>query len=164
MNVVTLKKYVSIKAFLERFTILKVGKLHIRIHKILDCDRTTLLHNHPFHYISFILSGGYTEKYVVNKEVRTKTHRKWSLIIRNRKVRHRIESVKPKTRTLFIAYGKYEWDAQNMVESSEPNGVFQRIVKGKNVFSKRENGIWFIGNVDKAVAEKKRDIAYIRYK
>lgn len=50
--------------FLERYTILKIGLLHIRIHYIKDIDRSVFYHNHLFHYISIILKGGYSDEVI----------------------------------------------------------------------------------------------------
>lgn len=61
------KPYSNIKDFLLRFTLIKIGGLHIRLHKIIDKDKTALYHNHPFNYISIILKGGYNETILINK-------------------------------------------------------------------------------------------------
>src|SRR6478735_5627631 len=142
------KKYSSIQNFLYRFTILHLGKLHIRIHTITDKDQTTLLHNHPFHYISFILKGGYTETYLCNKSnlIKTLQHKRFSLIFRNSNIYHRIESIKSKTFTLFIAYGNYKWNAINLNTSNIDDGIYERKINGNILYCKKENGIWFIGN------------------
>lgn len=58
------KKYSSISGYLERFTLFKIGKLHVRVHHILSADGTIYCHNHPFHYISIILKGGYVEQII----------------------------------------------------------------------------------------------------
>ncbi len=97
------KRYINIKNFIQRYTILHIGKLHIRIHKITDCDKTTLYHNHPFHYISIILKGGYSEKILGDNKIYS--HGVFSVICRNNMIYHRIESLKSITTTLFIAYG-----------------------------------------------------------
>ena len=53
--------------------------------------------------------------------------------------------------TLFIAYGKYKWNAINTIDDHSDDGLYLRIINNKEVWSKRENGIWFIGNVDKSI-------------
>lgn len=139
------KPYSNIKGFLNRFTILKIGTFHIRIHKILDKDRTTLYHNHPFHYISIILKGGYKEC-LIDKTIK---HSLFSVIIRNSKTFHRIDEVYGETITLFITIGNYGWKAFN-TETCNDDGVYER----KGMFAKKENGIWFIGNKDFDKASK----------
>jgi hypothetical protein len=155
-----LKRYSSIKDFLYRFTILQIGSLHIRVHKIVDRDRTTLLHNHPFNYVSIVLKGGYSETYLYEKEKRKRTHTFLSIIKRRHNVFHRIDDVKRPTFTLFIAYGKYNWKAENIEVSNAEDGVFTRVINNKKVHSKRKNGIWFIGNKDyeKAANETRHSI------
>ncbi len=76
------KPYSSIKDFLQRFTLLKIGTLHIRLHKIMDKDRTTLFHNHPFNYISIILKNGYTETYIEKGLTKSISHNFLSIIKR----------------------------------------------------------------------------------
>jgi len=139
------KPYSSINGFLKRFTILKIGKLHIRLHRITDKDKTTLYHNHPFKYISIILKGGYSEKYLVNGIEKIAKHGFLSIIIRDNTVFHRIESIDSETTTLFIAYGNYGWHAIN-TETSDGDGLYKRTINGISKWSKKENGIWFIGH------------------
>lgn len=149
------KSYSSITNFLYRFTILKIGKLHIRLHKIIDCDKSTLYHTHPFHYISIILKGGYTERYISGNEVKEKSHSFGSIIFRKNSVFHRIETLKSNnTITLFITYGNYGWKAHNTENNTKDDGIFQRIINNKEVWSKKKNGIWFIGNINKNIAFK----------
>ena len=148
------KKYSSIKDFLYRFTILKISKLHIRLHTIKSEDKTELYHNHPFHYLSIILKGGYTDKYIKNNEIKTKEYKRFNFIFRSKYIFHRIESLKSETITLFIAYGNYDWKALNVNNIKYDNGIFQRFINGTNKWCKYENGIWFIGNENKEIAEK----------
>lgn len=149
------KSYSNITDFLYRFTILKIGKLHIRLHKIVDCDKSTLYHTHPFHYISIILKGGYTEKYVSGKKVKEKSHSFGSIILRRNSVFHRIERLKTsETLTLFITYGNYGWKAHNTENNNEDDGIFKRVINNKEIWAKKENGIWFIGNIDKTIARQ----------
>jgi hypothetical protein len=149
-----LKAYTSIPNFLSRFTILKLGKLHIRLHRILGKDETTLIHNHPFNYCSIILTGGYEETVLENGESVLKAHRAPKLIFRSHNTLHRIESVRRKTKTLFIAYGHYGWKAKNTQVGKFEDGLFQTELNGKILWSKREDDIWFIGNACKKNAQE----------
>lgn len=160
---IILKKYASIKNFLWRFTLLKIGNLHIRLHYISDKDRTTLFHNHPFNYISIILKGGYIEHILHNNSIIVKSHNPLAVIFRKNTTYHRIESLHSKTLTLFITYGKYNWNAINISENHEPNGIFKRYINNKQVWSKRYNGIYFIGHssIEKANKETRHSIHQI---
>lgn len=137
------QSYRNIKNFLSRFTILQIGNLHIRLHYILDKDQSTLYHNHPFNYISIILKGGYTEQ-MLNGNI--KSYSVGSIIYHNHSDFHRIESIKGKTITLFIAFGKYTWKAVNLATSFPEDGIYQRIVNQRLIWAKMQQGIWFIGN------------------
>ncbi len=148
------KPYSSIKDFLHRYTLLKIGSLHIRLHKITDKDRTTLFHNHPFNYVSIILKGGYSETYLKDGLELKSTHNIFSVIKRNHNVFHRIDEIKCETFTLFIAYGKYNWNAFNTKNDTSKDGVYERVLNGKKFWCKKENGIWFIGNADKSIANR----------
>lgn len=149
------KPYINIKDFLYRFTIIQIGNFHIRIHKIVDKDRSTLLHCHPFNYLSIILKGGYNESVLCNqtKKLNVVKHGFLSLIHRTHNVFHRIDKLDGNTYTLFIAYGKYYWKAINMESDSSDDGIYERIINDKRVWSKKEAGIWYIGNVDKPKSE-----------
>lgn len=150
------KQYSNIKNFLNRYTIIKIGTLHIRIHKIMDKDRTNFYHNHPFNYVSIILKGGYNDKTIDTKTGEIKYHRYniFSIIKRKYSIYHRIEEVKGDTVTLFIAYGKYNWNVLNSNVNTDFDGLFERIINGNKIWCKNENGIWFIGNKDKEIALK----------
>lgn len=150
---IVFKPYSSIKDFLQRYTLLKIGSLHIRLHKITDKDRTTLFHNHPFNYISIILKGGYSETYIKDSLELKSTHNFLSVIKRNHNVFHRIDEIKSETITLFIAYGNYNWNAFNTKNESHTDGIYQRTINNKVLWCKKENGIWFIGNENKEVAK-----------
>lgn len=147
------KPYTNIKDFLHRYTLFKIGKLHIRFHKIVDNDQSTLYHNHPFHYISIILKGGYRETILIDGTEKFKTHKFLSVICRKNSIYHRIDQIFGETITFFIAYGNYGWKAINTVQSND-DGLYQREINGINLWSKKEAGIWFIGHVDKTNAIK----------
>jgi hypothetical protein len=154
MELSFLKKYRSINGFLERFTLLKIGKLHIRFHLIKTADESTFYHNHPFNYTSIILKGGYRETYLNYKgDQISATHKRFDVIRRKAGVYHRIEEIFGPTTTLFITYGRGHWGILNMEPAKHPDGVFLRKVNGKYVWAKRQQDVWFIGNTDKKIAE-----------
>lgn len=98
-----IKPYTHIVGYLHRWTILRIGAFHARIHDILSIDQTPFLHNHPFWYISIILRGGYTEQVeAADGTLMVKTHRVGSVISRKDGTYHRIIAVQPGTKTLFF--------------------------------------------------------------
>lgn len=150
-----LRKYRSINGFLERFTLFKVGNLHVRFHLIKTADESTFYHNHPFNYISIILKGGYRETYLNSKaEPIEAIHNRFDIIKRKSGIYHRIEEIFGPTTTFFISYSKTHWGILNMNLPKHTDGVFQRTVNGRLVWAKRLNDIWFIGNEDKEIAER----------
>lgn len=152
------KKYRSIHGFLNRFTIFKIGTLHVRIHNIESEDKTTLFHTHPFDYISIVLSGGYTEKIRGYSFVERGF---LSIAYRSHNVFHKIVSVKPNTKTLFISFGKYTWTAVDENNKWYNDcGIYERIVNGKKLYCKKKGGVWYIGNlnVDQAIIEPRASI------
>lgn len=154
------QSYRNIQNFLSRFTLLQLGKLHIRIHTILDKDQSTLFHNHPFNYISIILKGGYSER-LLNGDI--KNYSVGSIIYHKHSDFHRIESIKGKTITLFIAFGKYTWQAINTSKTHPKDGIYRRIINNRQLWAKMQNGIWFIGNdcYSKAAKETRHSIHQI---
>ncbi len=157
-----LKKYKSLEGYLERFTVLNISKLHIRIHHILSGDKTPFMHTHPFHYVSIILSGGYTE----HLEGKVIHHKRGGIIIRKNTTLHRIHSVLPGTKTLFFTWKtpQHKWTfgkAQYKIEGwvNYKNGVYKRTIFGKEVFAKFDK-YWHIGhnNVNDAMLEKNPSI------
>lgn len=97
-----LKPYKHLKGYLHRWTFFESKKFHFRIHHILSEYKTPFLHNHPFSYLSIIISGGYEEVYEKNGKLIKKKNKKFSWIWRSHKTFHRITNVKPNTKTLFF--------------------------------------------------------------
>ena len=158
-----LKKYSSIPKYLERFTILKIFNFHIRIHKILSEDKTPYYHNHPFNFMSIILSGGYTEEVLQDDTVITKIHNRFHFIFRNKNTYHKIKSIKPNTQTLFFAIGnskKWHLKSIDPIYNRPENGIYKRIINAKNVYSKCDNGMYYIGSdsIDSAIKETRISI------
>lgn len=157
-----LKKYNSIKGYLHRFTLLKIGELHIRTHEILKPDETPFVHNHPFKYLSIIYSGGYDEQVEVNGQIIEKSHKAPAFILRDENTYHRIIRVKPNTKTLFCAYGNSGWKLKPLDSTMKrpEDGLYIRTVNGKEVFAKCKDGMYFIGseNKNKALQETRPSI------
>lgn len=132
-----LQSYKSLNGYLERFTLLECGGFHSRIHRILSPDRTPFLHNHPFHFVSVILWGGYLEK----TELGLVNHSVGSIIYRSPNEFHRIMEVKPNTVTLFTTWGTGEWslkpDDQIPIDwvNHEP-GIYIRNLYGRDRYCK----------------------------
>ena len=158
-----LKRYSSIPKYLERFTILKVFNFHIRIHKILSEDKTPYYHNHPFNFMSIIIGGGYTEEVLQDDTVITKIHNRFHYIFRHKSTYHKIKSIKPNTKTLFFAIGnskKWHLKSIDPVLNRPENGIYKRIINAKKVYSKCEDGMYYIGSdsIDTAVKETRISI------
>lgn len=138
--------YKHLVGYLERWSIVKIDRLHVRIHHIKRNDATPYLHSHPFSYLSFVFSGGYVED-VEGKEV---VRKRFSVALRSNKTFHRIKSVEPQTKTLFITWkSKEPWALRHSGEQVEgwihyPKGVYKRTLWGKEYFCKFD-GYWYEG-------------------
>ena len=168
---IALKQYKNISGFLNRYTIIKIGRLHIRLHRINSPDITPFYHTHPYSYLSIIIRGGYIEKLVKNSNILTKKHKLFSFIFRSHNQYHRIESCKAKTTTLFIAFyrkDKYDWKLKhddNIIIKEyicpDHQGIYRCIINNKMKFCKfiPKEG-WFIGssNYDIAKYETRKSI------
>ena len=155
-------EYKSIIGYLERYTLLKIGRLHIRLHYIKSDDKTNYLHSHPFSYLTFIVRGGYDDV----THCQRKVLRRFSFHHSNSKVFHRIENVMPKTLTLFFSWNckKKNWQLKKYEpgyngEMAYKTGIYKRKINGKVVFCKYDSH-WFIGNesLEKAANEKRPSI------
>lgn len=148
-----LKPYKHLKGYLERWTVVKIGRLHIRLHNIKRNDSTPFLHNHPFHYLSFILNGGYEE----NLDGKLIKRKRFSLAYRSDKAYHRIVSVQPNTKTIFFTWKtNAKWDLKPTKEKIDewvdyPKGIYKRNLWGTERYCKFDQ-YWFEGkqNIDDA--------------
>jgi hypothetical protein len=161
-----LKPYYSIKGYLERFTIFAVGRLHVRIHKILQADGTPYFHNHPFNYISIILAGNYTEC-ILNAQgcLEYKYHAVGSVIFRSSKVHHYISDAE-NCRTLFIAWRVDKpWSLKDSplitvegFKRPRENGIYFRYINGKFLYCKFME-YWYIGHYNYDDADKEHRLS-----
>jgi hypothetical protein len=120
---------------LERFTLIRAPFGQLRVHHFFRSDEDRELHDHPWAFVTFILSGGYTEQIPV-RPVRKilldpnvgheagwtvgDTERVWrrpgSLLYRPARWAHRVE----------IAAGKDAWTLIWMFARTRPWGFFLR--------------------------------------
>ena len=102
------RAYNHLPGYLHRWHLFSVGRVFARIHEILTVDGTPDLHNHPFSYITIPLRGGYVEQYLdlPSGIVKERRVRPWVPAFRSSNCFHRIKSVEPDTRTLFIGFKK----------------------------------------------------------
>lgn len=148
-----LKPYKHLKGYLERWTVLKIGRLHIRLHDIKRNDATPFLHNHPFHYLSFVVRGGYDE----NLDGKIIKRKRFSLAYRSDKAFHRIVSVQPNTKTIFFTWKTdTKWSLKPTEEKVDEwvdyeAGLYIRTMWGKPKFCKFDR-FWFEGKDSKQEA------------
>lgn len=155
-----MKVYGHILGYLHRWTLCKIGKLHVRIHHILSSDGTPFLHNHPFWYLSFVWKGSYTEQVLVGDELVTKQHVAPALIVRRPSTYHRISDVSGECKTLFFAWNTTDWNLQRHESVAAPStyrvpeqpGVYRRYINGVWTYSKFEDGVWWMGAQTPAAA------------
>lgn len=139
------KPYSSLKNYMNRFTLIHIGRLHIRIHTILSEDKTPFLHNHPFYYLSIILKGGYTEE----SEIGIKKFKKGSFIFRTPNFFHRLQHVSSPTHTLFITWipKNSTWQIKPSKNSHNewimyPSGIYLRNLSDSYKYAKFDK-FWY---------------------
>lgn len=155
-----MKEYNHLLNYLHRWTVCKFGNLHVRIHHILSSDGTPFLHNHPFWYVSIIVSGGYTEQVLVGDEIKTIDHHAPAIIIRKPSTYHRITNVHGMCKTLFVTWLSGGWNLIRHKDVVAPlsykgpscDGMYIRTINGVRVYSKFSNGVWFVGSEDRQAA------------
>ncbi len=160
-----LKNYTSIKGYLERFSILKIGKLHIRIHHIKQADKTDFYHTHPFSYISIILKGSYDEE-IFRKNKFKHVHNSFGhFILRHHSAHHRITAC-AQSKTLFIAWNvnkkfdlKTKDELLGNIEKNIKVEFYLRNIQGKKKICKLENNKWFIGHDDMEGAKNEKRLS-----
>jgi hypothetical protein len=154
-----LEKYKSIKGYLERFTIVSIGRLHIRVHTILSEDKTPYLHSHPFFYMSIFLGGGYIEQLLVGDTIKELAHFAPKIILRSSSDFHRIKEVKKNTKTLFIAFYCNEWKLKKHTDIDMDNfhipkesGLYEVDIEGIGRRYSRFDTFWYKENTNKSTA------------
>lgn len=95
--------------YLKRYTLVRTPFFKIYLHHILRSDTDRNLHDHPWNFVTLILSGGYVEEFKRDKNSKQKTlyHGPWSLLFRPAKVLHRLEMKEP-TYSLFLCGRKFK--------------------------------------------------------
>lgn len=136
----------SLAGYMERRTLLHVGRLHIRLHRIRSCDATPFLHSHPFSYLSVILRGGYVEQ----TERGIFRFSRGAFLWRPSTVHHRLVSVDPGTLTLFITWKRKDNDWRLVRPAQQlpcegwidhPRGIYVRQLYGRRRLCKFD-GFW----------------------
>lgn len=89
----------------RRWLLFYLPYFRIYFHHILESDKDKHMHDHPWHFISIIVSGGYEEKSFNGKEIKKNTYKPFSFVFHKRKDGHQIKLLKP-TKTIVIAFGK----------------------------------------------------------
>lgn len=136
----------SLPGYMERRTLARIGRLHIRLHRISTCDATPFLHSHPFSYLSVILRGGYEEQTAsgINR------YGRGAILCRSSETHHRLASVDDGTMTLFITWKRRDnsWSlalAPAPVTCEQwidwPRGVYVRVLYGERRLCKFD-GFW----------------------
>ena len=155
----------SLKGYLHRRTILHIGRLHIRLHRILSADNTPFLHSHPFSYLSLILWGGYSEQVEISGESVYTTYGMGSCLLRPSSLHHRLEQVMPGTLTLFITWKRAD-NAWSLRQAAQPTasipwvnfepGVYLRRLYGKMRFCKFDTYWHVAGDTEEAAWQSAR--------
>lgn len=106
--------------YMERFSLFETPWLSARIHHIASPDWDRDMHDHPWTFLSVVVSGGYTEERPTrfhkpiwlgdNTESRNSSRRSvGSIALRHATDRHVISSVDPETWTVFVYGPLRQW-------------------------------------------------------
>lgn len=106
--------------YMGRYALIESRFLHIRVHHLATPDLDRHLHDHPWNFVSLLLSGSYTEARPVTvdpcfngdaqeEDAWITVRRPGSIAFRRATHRHRITSVEPETYSLFITGPKLQW-------------------------------------------------------
>lgn len=88
--------YSNIADYMDRFWFLpELFGERARLHRTMRSDRGRDLHDHPWHFVSIILEGGYTEEIEIqsgpNPLHETRRYRAGDILFRHAEHRHRLE-------------------------------------------------------------------------
>lgn len=156
------KPYKHLPGYIHRFSLLIIGRLHIRVHVLLTPDGTPYIHRHPFSYMSIILKGGYIEQVLTkDNKIEELDHRRGSVIFRHKNKYHRIKELNGRTKTLFVAWSHGDWDLKHHPDIEAPqyfiqpdtHGVYKRYIGDREEYS-LFNGVWREGRKSKLDAHK----------
>lgn len=104
--------------YMGRWALFETRWLSARVHHIASDDFDRALHDHPWDFVSLVLSGGYAESRPVVQEpcfngdtelLTTAPRFAGSLAFRRSTDRHRVRDVMPGTYTLFIYGPGRQW-------------------------------------------------------
>jgi hypothetical protein len=139
--------YNHLKGFLHRWKLLKVWRLMVRVHHFIDVDRTPFHHTHPFHYVSIILWGGYTEEVKIKGEVEIRQHLAPAIVWRKGDTPHRIIRLHRSAYTLFFAwYTDRPWRL-DLAPGPAPFGYYDYedgLYQDGDKFRYRRHGRWLV--------------------
>jgi hypothetical protein len=90
---------------IDRFVIVRTPLFALYVHRMHHPDGQRDPHDHPRHFISIVLRGGYTEEYyptATDQRFDLRRHDRWSAHRKKIRVAHRIVAVDPGTITLCL--------------------------------------------------------------
>lgn len=119
------------KLHFRRWRILELPKLRVYLHYIAEKDHDAHEHDHPWHFCSLILKGGYIE----SSMGKMTTVRPGSILKRHHYIPHKIHDLIAPTWTLVIAWGPYKkwgysaeggWIDHETYRKLKNEGAFQK--------------------------------------
>lgn len=157
-----MQPYNHLPGYLHRWRLFRFRQWVVRIHRILDQDRTPFLHTHPFDYVSVVIWGGYTEQILCDDgSLRTEHHRFGSIIRRRAEDAHRIATFRTGCCTLFLAKSKTSedqgWTLLRHPQVTAPtnyNDAPDGLYCAPGGYRRRLNGMWMALRSSKTAAWK----------
>ena len=143
--------YNHLPGYLHRWRVVAMGRFMVRVHRILDIDRTPFLHSHPFAYVSIILRGGYEERVQMpDGTLKLVKRGVGSVVFRRACHLHRIDAVHGRCATLFLTWrapgAGQNWTLKRHAAIDAPQGYEDApdgLYPCGDGFRRREGGMWF---------------------
>lgn len=92
-------------AYLDRYTIIRSKPFAVYLHHFVDRDQDTEMHDHPWHAVSWVITGWYMERYLLPDLQTSERRIRFGNRIQPNRF-HMITEAKPGTWTLFIRFKK----------------------------------------------------------
>lgn len=129
-----------IVGFFRRFALIRISRLSVRIHTFSGPDITPFLHTHPFHYISLVMWGRYTE--LINNQF-TVSRTPGSVIARHASTPHQI--IKCSECVTLCIMWKHD-DRWTLMPSIHRHPAYRAVPDGvyadQSGYRARRDGIW----------------------
>ena len=108
----------------RRWRLIETKYFRFYVHQIFQSDKDPHLHNHPWHFVSFIVKGRYAERR--SNGVYKQFKGPLGINFHRAKTYHKITLLSKQAVSLFFAFGKYRpWGYQVLEEGHIPHDLYR---------------------------------------